>query len=124
LEQYLSISGLSATQYDNAGGIQKDAFAEFQNKGENIGKGDPPLPIWGSSAKGGTNELGLVNVLGNAYEWSEEGQLLGLPHTGSGGVLGRKLVRDGKDGKGEWQSFRPLLMPSAEGTKDTASAQQ
>jgi tetratricopeptide (TPR) repeat protein len=89
--------------------VSNDAFTRIQKSGEVVGQGTfgkvrPAVP--GQA----TNSFGLVNVIGNIPEWSDDGKVLGLTYCGSTGGAGRRFVNNEPIVNTD-VGFRPILIP-------------
>jgi hypothetical protein len=89
--------------------VSPDAFAKIKQSGEVVGMGisgkvQPAIP--GQS----TNAAGLVNIIGNIPEWSDDGKVLGLTYCGGTGGAGRRFVNNDPIPNTD-VGFRPILIP-------------
>jgi len=110
-DEYLFMAQISPDQMDNPKDfhVSTNAFAKIKQSGEVVGLGisgkvQPAVP--GQC----TNPLGLVNVIGNIPEWSDDGKVLGLTYCGSTGGAGRRFVNNEPINNTD-VGFRPILIP-------------
>jgi len=111
LDEYFVMAQISSNQMDNPQQfhVSNEAFAQIQKSGEVVGEGisgkvRPAVP--GAA----TNKLGLVNVIGNIPEWSDDGKVLGLTYCGGTGGAGRRFVNNEPIVNTD-VGFRPILIP-------------
>ncbi len=117
--QYLAICGLGQNSEINSTTtvVQADAFDRIKLKDkndtadENTGLEFNPVR---SALTGPESRYKLVNVLGNAVEWADDGKLLGLSHQISGAAnQSRRLVKPSSEiiPNGLVTTVRPVLVP-------------
>jgi hypothetical protein len=90
--------------------VSTNAFEQIKRRGEVVGLGqgvDPKPAVPGQC----TNSLGLVNIIGNIPEWSQDGKILGLSYYGTGKGRAGAFVNDPPQITGTVVGFRPILIP-------------
>ena len=110
-DEYLTMARVGPEQMDDKTlfRVSPDAFAKIKQSGEVVGMGisgkvQPAIP--GQS----TNAAGLVNIIGNIPEWSDDGKVLGLTYCGGTGGAGRRFVNNDPIPNTD-VGFRPILIP-------------